>query len=106
MAAKRKTAGQRRREQLDAFRTRLIDIYSGACGREFVVGDEWASAEELRRIIPAVREVFGTCRAVDYVYRPHCLEHWDDPAKLAEWLFEAGFRADMVWEDDSDDAPA
>lgn len=96
--AKRKTKAQREAEQLAALEQRIRDIYSGACGRAMWCDDDFPCAEELSRIIPTVRDVFGERHPNWYVYQVRCLDRWELPGRVAEWLFELGFRADERWE--------
>ena len=100
---KRKTKAQREQEAKDALLQRITDIYSGACGRDMSADDDaYPTIEEMSRVIPAVRDVFGEPLPDWWGWKAHCLNRWETPKGAAEWLFEHEFRADERWEEATD----
>lgn len=92
MLKKRLTAAQRKRQQIKALEQRLTDIYSGAFGSGFGEYDG-ASAEDLSRIVPAVRFIFKLYDDQSYLTDPYNLHHYHNPKMLTEFLYEHGVRA-------------
>jgi len=83
---------------IDALERRLTDIYSGALGGLWVKADNWPGAEQLSRIVPAVRDTFELNDEEEgyhksYLCAPGNLDAYDTPSKLAEFLHDAGIRA-------------
>ena len=95
--AKRKTKSERLEAAKNDLRQRIADIYAGAGGRHMDNDDNWAMAVELSRIIPAVRDCFGSPHKHWYGWQAHCLHNWETVKKATEFLFGAGFRADEEW---------
>ena len=100
--AKRKTQAQREQEQRDALQQRIADIYAGACGRVVSEDEDWPGIEDVGRIIPAVREVFGEPFKDWFGYQPHNLGRWQTVVSATDFLFEYGFRADKEWPEQDD----
>lgn len=95
--AKRLTKKQKREQEIEALRVRLNDIYSGATGRCWNNDDDYPSAEELSRIVPAVRDVFELNDETEgyhksYLVGPHCLGYFECIHHLAEHLHGGGVR--------------
>ena len=88
---KRKTKAQREGEQYAALLQRVTDIYSGALGIEWTA-DEWATADTLSRIIPALKELFSV-ETAQYVWSPGNLRYFDTAENAAKFLYESGSRA-------------
>lgn len=105
--AKRRTKAQVEAERRSALFQRVRDIYSGGCGRGFAQyeeteASEWASAEELSRIVPALRDEFRgepistesiTRNEFDWLFLPHNLGHFGTPGEATEFMFDKGVRA-------------
>ena len=88
---KRKTKPQHEAEQKAALLQRVRDIYSGAAGMEWDSDESWPGANELSRIVPAVRGLFVT-DDYEFLVAPSNLGEYDTPEKLAEFLFRYGVR--------------
>lgn len=88
---KRLTKQQKEDQQRAALLRRVTDVYSGAIGQEWSE-DEFATAEILSRVIPALRELFSK-QWKDYMNSPHSLHHFDNARMAADWLFQEGIRA-------------
>ena len=96
--AKRTKAEQKRMDEIEALRSRLEDIYSGATGRAWNNEDEWPGADELSRIVPAVRDVFALNDEIEgrhkaLLVNPCQLGRFDCTMDLAEFLHVHGIRA-------------
>lgn len=90
---KRKTKEQREAEQRAALLQRITDVYSGAVGQVWAV-DDWANAEILSTVIPALQGMFGKqVNGTDYAFQNHCLKYFDTPQSACDHLFDLGFRA-------------
>ena len=91
---KKRTAKEKREAaQLAALTQRLTDIYSGAVGIAWDEETHWPGAEDLSRIMPAVREVFEGENIGEFLFKPRYLDRYDQPSVLAKFLFENGVRA-------------
>lgn len=88
---KRLTKAQKEEQAKDALKQRLSDIYSGAQGMEWG-DDDFATAELLSNVVPAIMEVFGIDKT-SWLVGPRVLNHFDNPASAAEFLFDQGVRA-------------
>jgi hypothetical protein len=86
-------ARKTKQQQIDALTQRLQDIYSGASGRFFANEEEWPTAEELSRIIPAAQATFDPEEEKPYLWAAHNLDEWECIAGAAEWLHSNGIRA-------------
>ena len=89
--AKRKTKAQREAEEYAALLQRITDIYSGATGQEWGDGD-WATADNLSRVLPAIRELFET-EAGDWKFGLHAINYYDTAETAATFLYKNGVRA-------------
>lgn len=92
MKTKRPTKAQRDAAQKAALLRRVTDVYSGALGAEWGE-DEWATAEILASVIPALRDIFGEQAGRDYMWECHCIDRFDTAKTATDFLFEAGIRA-------------
>ncbi len=92
MTTKRKTKSQREAEQKAALYRRVHDVYCGAAGKVWD-GDDFATAENLSNIVPALRDIFGPQQEATYPWQPHCLHYFNDANTAANFLFEHGYRA-------------
>ncbi len=91
--AKRLTKQQREKKGIEALRKRLNDIYSGAAGRYWDEDCEWADADMLARLHPAISDIF-TKEGVDgSVFATHNLDEFDSPSRLAKFLYQRGAKA-------------
>jgi hypothetical protein len=88
---KRLSKQQKEDQQRAALLRRVTDVYSGAMGAIWSV-DDFATAEILSRVIPALRELFAK-HWKDYMSNAHALNHFDNAESAAAWLFEQGVRA-------------
>jgi hypothetical protein len=95
---RRRTKEQREAEALAALQQRLTDIYSGAQGQFWTV-DDFATAEVLALVRPAIRSTFGEPPIDAWMWGDCCLTHFDNPAKAAQFLFAHGYRADSRFEE-------
>lgn len=90
---KRKTKAQREGEQKAALLRRVTDVYSGALGAPWT-NDEFATAEQLANVIPALRGIFGEqVPDREYMWAAHCIRYFDTAASATEHLFGQGIRA-------------
>lgn len=89
---KRKTKAQREAEQIEALRMRINDVYSGASGSCWDEEAEWPTAEQLSRIVPALRCIFEG-ESNKHLFNPHHLDKYETPSRLAEFYFDQGVRA-------------
>jgi len=87
----RKTKSQKEAAQKAALLQRLRDIYSGALGQEWS-NEDFATAEVLSRVLPAVRTSFGI-EDNSSTLSHYCLHHYDTPETAAEFLYDQGVRA-------------
>lgn len=79
-------------------RQRIEDIYCGAIGG--VWGDDnFATAENLSKIMPTLQRVFGKNPEATFVWELWNLDHFDTPESAATFLFEHGYRADLFFEE-------
>lgn len=101
--SKRKTKNQREAEQLAALEQRITDIYSGAQGVEWGE-DDFANAEILSSVIPAIQSVFGCGKHQEWLFGHRSLGRFDNPTSAAKHLFDHGYRADCYFEDEESDA--
>jgi hypothetical protein len=88
---KRQTKEQREIQQKSALRRRIADIATGAAGYEFDQETEWASAEFLSRFVCALQVLFGTEKN-EYLWKPHCLNYWENIDSATNALWEHGVR--------------
>ena len=93
MATKRTTKQQREQQEIAALTQRLADIYSGACGFGWIECEHWPMADDLSRIVPAVKGAFEHQVDASWPWSPANLSYWDSPSSLAAFLHRAGFRA-------------
>lgn len=88
---KRKTKAQREHEAKAALLQRVEDIYAGALGME-CDDDQWATADILSRVVPALREIFSSDSNA-YLFEVHCLQYFDTAKSAAQHLYGCGIRA-------------
>lgn len=88
---KRLSKQQKEDQQRAALLRRVTDVYSGAMGGEWDQ-DQFATAEILSRVIPALKELFSS-QWHEYLTNPHGLHHFDNAKSAAERLFNEGIRA-------------
>jgi hypothetical protein len=94
MSMKRKTKSQREAEQKAALLQRITDVYSGALGDLWDDENNWASAEQLSKVIPALQKMFGSQREDNgWCWNMRCIEYFDTPTSACDHLYENGFRA-------------
>jgi len=93
VTTKRKTKTQREAEQINALFQRIHDIYSGAIGQKWPLGEQWATAEELPNIIWACKEIFGPQQECEWPFSIHSISHFNTPESACDHLFTAGYRA-------------
>lgn len=90
---KRESKAQRERRQKAALRQRINDVYSGAKGQMWD-GDDFATAEQLSRVVPALRDMLASQHSeMIYPWSPHCLNYYDTVDTSTEFLFRHGYRA-------------
>lgn len=82
---------KREKKQYQALRQRIGDIYHGALGQNFDK-DQWANAEILSRVIPALKALFGR-KPRDYLFYPSNLHYFDTPDSATDFLWGADVRA-------------
>ena len=94
MSKKRLTKADREAQQRAALLRRVTDVYSGALGGEWD-DEQWANAETLSLVIPALKELFGEqlSEGMEYVWGQHCLRYFDTAESATSHLFSAGIRA-------------
>lgn len=92
MATKRKTKAQREADQKAALLRRITDIYSGALGQAWDE-DEFASADLLSRVVPALQQMFGAQIEREFPWMARSLGRFDNPESAAAFLFGLGIRA-------------
>lgn len=85
---KRITKAQRDAAQKAALLQRVSDIYAGALGQAWD-DDEFATAEILSRVMPALESVFNNAD----VRSMFLLAYFDNPRSAAERLYAMGIRA-------------
>ena len=90
---KRATPTQSARAQKQALEQRFRDIFSGALGMAWDTEGMCVGAEELSRIVPAVKEIFGLEEQKAFLVSPANLHHYDSPESLAEVFWRHGLRA-------------
>lgn len=88
---KRLTKQQKEDQQRAALLRRVTDVYSGAMGAIWTE-DEFATAEILSRVLPALKELFDP-QWQDYMHSPHGLSRFDNAKSATDWLFQEGVRA-------------
>lgn len=96
---KRLTKKQREEKAKAALEQRIQDTVNGATGGYFDSGEDWLTAENLSRVVPALRDTFqgekdehGRC-PWSYCFDLHNLNHYDDVSSITNFLFEQGIRA-------------
>lgn len=93
MKIKRLTKAQTVTAQKAALLRRVNDVYAGAQGTKWTA-DDFACAEQLGRVVPALRELFLPQHPQrGFAFEPHCLAYFDRPSTAADFLFREGFRA-------------
>lgn len=92
MRQKRKTKAQREVEQKAALSRRINDVYTGATGRIWSE-DEFATAIDLSKIIPALQILLGDQMEHKYFWRNDHIDKFDTPETATDFLFGSGFRA-------------
>ena len=97
MTKQRSKKAQRLEAAKEDLRQRIADVYAGACGRHMDSDDELVSPEELSRIIPAVRWIFGEPHLNWYGWNATALDKWVTIDLATDLLFKADFRADEEW---------
>jgi hypothetical protein len=88
---KRLSKQQREGQQRAALLRRVTDVYSGAMGGEWD-SDQFATAEILSRVIPALKELFSD-QWHEYLCSPHMLHYFDTAKNATDRLFYEGIRA-------------
>jgi hypothetical protein len=66
---------------------RITDIYSGAQGQRWDI-DDFATAEQLSKVIPVLHEIFGTDPKKEWVFGVRAIDRFNDPASAADWIYE------------------
>ena len=89
---KRLTKSQREAKQRAALSQRVHDLYAGAWGRP-VTEDDFCTAEDLSRVLPALKGAMTVTEPQDYVWCDHNLGEFNDPKTATEFLYRAGVRA-------------
>ncbi len=84
---KRKTKAQREQAAKAALLQRVTDVYSGVWGGA-VTEDDFSTAEDLSRIIPALKGIFGD--KPEYLWLPHNLGNFDRPETATDFLYRNG----------------
>ena len=102
---KRKTKAEREAEQRAALFVRVRDVYSGACGEEWLEEldgeqQQWLSMESAGRAIRALRLMFQGDKPEDrdeceraWLFKTHNLAKFESATSATDWLFEHGVRA-------------
>ncbi|NEN87953.1 MAG: hypothetical protein F6K48_03125 [Okeania sp. SIO3H1] len=80
------------KKEIEKLRARLNDIYSGAAGEVWDEEDRWPSAEELSRIIPAIKAIFEDL-VPSHTWSLNTIDKYDTPSQAAEFLFKRGATA-------------
>lgn len=93
MRTKRLTKAQRDAIAYKKLRRRVADIATGAAGYGFDAEDEFATAEFLRRFIPALKVCFR-CNGKAYLFYDVNLHYFHNVDTTTEWLFRSGIRAE------------
>jgi hypothetical protein len=88
---KRLTKQQQIEEQRKLLQARVKDVVTGACG-EVPDGDFFTTAEQLSRIVPALKGIFPD-DSNSFMWMPHNLCHFENVETITEFLFSNGERA-------------
>lgn len=88
---KRPTKAQKEEAAKQKLSAIIRAVYSGAMGGVWD-DDQFATAEILSRVIPALQDMFPA-ENKDYMWRGHCLHHFDTAASATEHLYAQGIRA-------------
>ena len=86
------TKAERDEAQFVALRQRVADAATGAAGFEFDVDSEWANAEILSRLIPALQVIFGD-DGNKHLWMPGNLHHFNDVDSITNFLWDHKIRA-------------
>ena len=102
---KRKTKAEREAEQRAALFVRVRDVYSGACGEEWLEEldgeqQQWLSMETGERVIRVLSGMFRGERPEGereheraWLFREYCISKFGSATSATDWLFEHGVRA-------------
>ena len=90
-------AKDKEQKAYEALCQRVTDIFNGACGTglDWVQWqDEWATPEQIRRVMAAVQDTFDIQLIYSGVSKLsyHHIANFEQPLKAALWLFEMGVR--------------
>lgn len=91
---KRITKHQKEQAERATLLRRVIDIYSGGCGRDMGGEDSFIGMHEASIIVPALRDIFAKqVPGKDYLWQPHMLDKYESPTEAARHLYGYGIRA-------------
>lgn len=84
---------KREAEQKAALRQRIADVYCGAQGG-LVADDEWATADLLSRVLPALRALFDR-EGFHHLFFLGNLDYYDTIDSATDFFWDHGVRADF-----------
>jgi hypothetical protein len=71
---------------------RIHDIYSGAIGKDWKDDDDFADAENLSNILPALRDVFAPEKENEWIFGNRLLSYFIDVESATDHLWESLFK--------------
>ena len=73
---------------------RVVDIYSGGCGRDMSGEGALIGMFEASIIIPALQDIFARqIPEATYLWQPHMIDQFETPTKATDILYTRGIRA-------------
>ena len=88
---KRETKAQRVTRERSELLLQIWLIYDADGQGDWV--NYTATAEQLARIVPAIRRIWGLEEKASFLLKDYCLDMWKDPQTLAKYMYRIGLRA-------------